>query len=95
MRFWNAPPGQFLFLPTVMSGHTAMDLAAMETEAKGKARKQVANLLQVTFIKQKLGWILGPHLNIKTVFPGMEISIIKLRTVLWPSYLYNGNPYYW
>ena len=31
----------------VHGNSTAMDLAAMETEAKAKARKQVANLLQV------------------------------------------------
>ena len=34
-----------------------------------------------------------PHLNIKTIFPGMVISIIKRRWVVRPSYLYNGNAY--
>ena len=31
----------------------------------------------------------GPHLNIKTIFPGLGISFIKIRR----SYLYNGNSY--
>ena len=34
----------------------------------------------------------GPCLNIKIIFPGMEISIIKIRWS-WPSYLYNRNSY--
>ena len=33
----------------------------------------------------------GPCFNIKTIFPGMVISIIKIRLRL--SYFYNENPY--
>ena len=34
--------------------------------------------------------ITGPRRNIKTVFQGIEISIIKIER---PSYLYIGNAY--
>ena len=36
---------------------------------------------------------LGPVFNTKTVFPGMGVSINKDKTVVRPSYLYNGI--YW
>ena len=35
----------------------------------------------------------GPYLNIKKVFPGIGVSIIKNKTVMRLSYLYNGNSY--
>ena len=35
----------------------------------------------------------GSRLNIKTVFPGYRDSHYKDKTVVRPSYLYNGNPY--
>ena len=34
----------------------------------------------------------GPNFNIKTIFPCMEISIIKIR-LSWDYRLCNGNPY--
>ena len=35
----------------------------------------------------------GPCLNIKTVFPGMDIFHDQIKTVVRPSYLYNGDSY--
>ena len=61
----------------------------------------VVELLVTTFNDRQIhvSWFLspflfsfsaGPRLNIKTIFPGMGISIIKISR---SCYLYNGNSY--
>ena len=44
-------------------------------------------------LRQKQCTTPGTWFNIKTVFSGIEVSIIKMRWSPYPSNLYEGNPY--
>ena len=56
------------------------------------ASDQDDNCSDIHSIEGTMHTALGPRLNIKTVFPGMDFHC-KDNMVVRPPYLYNGNSY--
>ena len=64
----------------------------MTEQTHTASRKQTNQKINLEWLFEEAMHARAPSQYIKTVFPGIEISIIKMR-LRGPSYVYNGNSY--